>query len=127
MNGLKREDDALVLSSSANRALYRLPLDATGAPAGELEEIVADLPGADDFAVLPEGGFVVATHGESLVAVGPEGGVTTISDDARLLGSTAVALIGEGAERRAVVLGTGGFSEGLGAEAVVLSVPLPPR
>lgn len=127
VNGLKREGDALVLSSSANRALYRLPLDEAGEPAGDLEEIVADLPGADDFAVLPEGGFVVATHGESVVAVDPQGGVTTVSDDARLRGSTAVSLIGEGAERRAIVLGTGGFSEGLGAEAVVLAVPLPPR
>jgi hypothetical protein len=51
--------------------------------------------------------------------------VTTITDDPRIRGNTAVALDGAGKSRRLIVLGTGGFSEGLGAPAVVLAVPLP--
>lgn len=127
VNGIKRDGSSLVLSSSATRALYRLPLDASGQPHGALEEIVSDLPGADDFAVLPEGGFIVATHGESVVTVDADGAVAVLSDDPRLRGSTAVAVIGAGERRRVIALGTGGYSEGLGEDAVVAALPVPDR
>ncbi len=124
-NGLKLRDGALIVSSSAKTALYSLAIGADGKPAGTLTKIVGDLPGTDDFAVLPEGGFIVATHGDRIVLVAPDGAVATLTDDPRILGSTAVGLVGEGAARRAIILGTGGFSEGGKADAVVLSVPAP--
>lgn len=124
-NGLKLRDGALIVSSSAKTALYSLAIGADGKPAGTLAKVAGDLPGADDFVVLPEGGFIVATHGDRIVRVAPDGAVATLTDDPRILGSTAVALTGDGAARRAIILGTGGFSEGGKADAVVLSVPAP--
>jgi len=127
VNGIKRDGDALVMSSSARRALYRIPVDDSDRHEGALAEIVSGLPGADDFAVLPEGGFVVTTHADSVVRIDATGVVETLSDDPRLRGSTAVAVVGSGENRRAVVLGTGGYSEGMGADAVVLALPLAQR
>ena len=123
-NGLKLQDGALIISSSATRTLYRLALGADGQPQGGLTPVVVNLPGADVFVVLPEGGFLVSTHGDRVVRVGADGAVSDLTTDARVRGNTALALIGEGERRRAVILGTGGFSEGLGQDAVVLSVPL---
>ncbi|MBY0422275.1 MAG: hypothetical protein K2Q06_08220, partial [Parvularculaceae bacterium] len=125
VNGLKIVDGALVLSSSAARTLYQLALSPNGLPQGSLTPLATGLPGADDFAPLPEGGFLLATHRDRVVRVGADGAVATVSDDPRLRGATAVALVGEGAARRAVVLGTGGFSEGLKEDAVVLSIAFP--
>jgi hypothetical protein len=51
--------------------------------------------------------------------------VSTLTDDPRIRGNTAVALRGAGAERAVIVLGTGGLSEGGKDPGVVLSVPLP--
>ncbi|MDX2235885.1 MAG: hypothetical protein NW200_15400, partial [Hyphomonadaceae bacterium] len=124
-NGLKRTDGALILSSSATRTLYQIALSPNGLPQGPMTPVVANLPGADDFAILPEGGYVVATHGDRVVRVGADGAVSTVTEDPRVRGSTAVALVGDGAARRLAILGTGGFSEGLGQPAVVLAVALP--
>ncbi len=124
-NGLKIDDGVLIVSSSATRKLYQIALSPNGLPQGPITPVDANLPGADDFAVLPEGGFVVATHGDRVVAVGADGIAKPITDDPRVRGSTAVALTGYGAERRLIVLGTGGFSEGLGQPAKVLAIPFP--
>lgn len=125
VNGLKLVGGVLWLSSSARKALFRLPLTPDGQPAGALEIIAENLPGADDFAPLPEGGFLIATHADRVVKISATGAVETFSNDPRVLGSTAVALSGTGPARRAIILGTGGFSEGGTAEAVVLAAPAP--
>lgn len=124
-NGLKLRDGAVIVSSSATASLYKIDVDGDGKPAGRLSTIVSALPGADDFVVLPEGGFIVATHGPRIVRVSVNGDVSTLTDGPRVLGSTAIGLIGAGERRRAVILGTGGFSEGGKADAVVLSAPAP--
>jgi len=125
-NGLKPDGRGGVLvSSSARRAVYRIAVGPDGRPRGGPVPVAEDLPGADDFAVLADGGLVVATHGDRVVRTAPDGTWTTLTDDRRVLGSTAVAVFGAGPDRRAVVLGTGGFSDGAGEDAVVLSVPLP--
>lgn len=124
-NGLKATDGGLIVSSSAQKALYKIAIGPDSAPSGGLTPIVTDLPGADDFAPLPEGGFVVATHSDRVVRVGADGAISTITDDPRIRGNTAVALQGSGPDRRVVILGTGGFSEGLKGDAVVLAAPLP--
>lgn len=124
-NGLKIANGALIVSSSATRTLYQIALSPSGLPQGPLTPVIAELPGADDFVVLPEGGYAVATHADRVVKIGADGVTTLVTDDPRVRGSTAVALVGEGGARRLVVLGTGGFSEGLTEPAVVLGVSLP--
>lgn len=125
VNGLKIVGGVLWLTSSARKALYRMALSPDGQPAGPLTLAAEDLPGADDFAPLPEGGFLIATHGAEVVRLSADGEVSSFLQDVRTRGSTAVALIGVGAARKAVILGTGGFAEGAGEDAVVLAVPAP--
>lgn len=126
-NGLKLVGSDLIISSSARKALFRLPLTPDFQPAGPLQMLVDALPGADDFAPLPEGGYLLATHGDSILRIAPNGATSVLTNDPRIKGATAVALMGDGAARRAVILGTGGFSAGDSADAVVLSVPAPPQ
>lgn len=124
-NGLKFEGGDLLVSSSATRSIYRLGVSANGAAEGPLEPVVADLPGTDDFLVLPEGGYVATTHANLVVSISPEGEVKTVTDDARLKGNTAVALRGSGETRTLLVLGTGGLSEDLAELGVVMELPFP--
>jgi sugar lactone lactonase YvrE len=125
VNGLKMNGGDLLLSSSAGNSLFKVELDPNGEPASGLEEIARDLPGADDFLVLPEGGFIVATHGATIIQITSDGSFTTIFSDERIKGSTAVALLGTGAERQIIVTATGGFSEGLDEDAFVMAVDWP--
>jgi hypothetical protein len=117
--------DSIVVSSSARRSLFRVAIAPDGSASGPLQTLASGLPGADDFEALPDGGFVVATHGHSVVRVGASQQVTTVTEDPRVRGNTAVAVLGAGATRRVVVLGTGGLSEGGREPGVVLSVPWP--
>ncbi len=122
-NGLKLAAGALMISSSAQRAIFRLPLEG-GAPAGPLTRAVDGLPGADDFALLPGGGMIVATHGEALIEVSATGEQTVLSRHPAVLGATALAVIGKGADRRVLVLGTGGATIGGKGDASLVSLPL---
>jgi hypothetical protein len=99
-------------------------MGADGRPAGDLA-VLHDLPGADDFALLSDGGIVMTTHGDRVVRIAANGQTTVLTADPRVLGNTAVAVTGTGKDRRAIILGTGGFSEGGKADAAVVSVPLP--
>jgi len=60
-----------------------------------------------------------------VIKVNADGRVETFSADPRAQGATAVALIGAGENRKALILGTGGFSAGGSDEAVLLAVPAP--
>ena len=124
-NGLKLEDGALLVSSSANRTIYRLGVGEDGTAQGPLTPVIADLPGADDFIVLQEGGYVASTHADRVVKISKDGTLETLTDDARIKGNTSVALRGEGEERTLIILGTGGLSEGLSQPGVVLALRLP--
>lgn len=125
-NGLKRNGQAVLVSASRDRTIYRIALDDDLNPAGGLEPFLPDLPGADDFAVASDGAVVVATHGDAVVTVAIDGGeVTTLSADGAVRGSTAVAIIGDGAQRRVIALGTGGYSEGGDGAAAVVSLAWP--
>ncbi len=124
-NGLKLEDGALLVSSSATRTIYRLGIGDDGAAVGPLTPVIADLPGTDDFLVLPEGGYIASTHSDRVVKIAGDGTIETLTDDARLKGNTSVALRGEGDERTLIILGTGGLSEGLSEPGVVLAIRLP--
>jgi sugar lactone lactonase YvrE len=123
-NGVKVRGRDVLISSSAARKLFRVSLGADGRPAGDLA-VLFELPGADDFALLTDGGIVVTTHGDRVLKVTADGAQTVLTSDPRVLGNTAVAVTGAGKDRRAIVLGTGGFSEGGKADAAVVSIPLP--
>lgn len=123
-NGLKRRGGTLLISSSAQRKVFSVEVGADGAAAGPMEPVL-ELPGADDFAVLPDGGLIVATHGKEVLRVSPAGAVSTLTSDPRVLGNTAVAITGSGASRKVVILGTGGFSEGGKADAAIVAISLP--
>ena len=75
VNGLKLVGGVLWLTSSARKALFRLPLTPDGQPAGPLEVMAENLPGADDFTPLPEGGFLLATHADRVVKITAAGEV----------------------------------------------------
>lgn len=124
-NGLKLEGDDLLLSSSANRSIYRLRISADSASEGKLQLVAADLPGADDFAVLPDGGYVTSTHADRVVRIFPDGAIETLTADPRIKGNTAVAFRGKGEDRTLIILGTGGLSEGLSEPGVVMELPFP--
>ncbi len=57
------------------------------------------LRGADDFAPQGEGGFIVTTHGDTVVTIDATGAVATLTTDPRVCGSTAVAMMGDGQGR----------------------------
>ena len=123
-NGVKVRRREVLISSSAARKLFRITIGVDGGPAGELT-VLFDLPGADDFALLPEGSVVMTTHGDRVLCLAANGQMTVLTSDPRVLGNTAVAVTGSGKDRRAIILGKRGFSEGGKADAAVVSVPLP--
>lgn len=121
-NGLKREGSQLYISNSFTGRIYAVGIDAAGRAEGALREAAA--PGrVDDFVIDPAGGFIAATHGDTVVwtrageadrVVLPEGGD----------GSTAVAYASP--SRAALyVLTTGRFVEGGDRPARLLRVALP--
>ncbi|MDX2264723.1 MAG: hypothetical protein NW215_07105 [Hyphomicrobiales bacterium] len=123
-NGLKIRDGVLHISSSAQSKLFRLRIAADGAAQGPLE-VAVETPGADDFAFLANGDVIMTTHSASVVKLDPAGRLHILTDDPRVQGNTAVAITGAGKDRKAIILGTGGFSEGGKADAAVVSVALP--
>ncbi len=124
-NGLKRLGDAIYVSCSAKRTLYRLRIGPGEQAIGPLTPVTAALPGADDFEVLPDGRFLVATHQDRVILADQFGMMTTVTDDPIVAGSTAVALWGTGRDRRLLILGTGGFSEGGTGDAALVMARLP--
>ena len=123
-NGLKRRGNTLYVSTSAGRAIYSVPLSG-GNPTGELQPVVTGLPGVDDFALLDDGSFVIATHGTAVIHVAADRTRKVLADNQMLAGNTAVAVTGVVRQRSIIILGTGGFSEGLGKPAVVASLEFP--
>jgi hypothetical protein len=123
-NGLKIADGRLHVSNSARGALYRLPLGADGAPAGPLET-VAEPGGIDDFWIEPDGTVVLATHGDALLRIAPDGARTELLSEG-CDACTAVAPRDGPAGREWIVLTTGGFLEGRGAPARILALPAVP-
>lgn len=118
-NGLRRTRDALLITSTAARTVFRLPLDARARPSGAMT-VVATVPGADDIAVARDGTIYLATHGSSVVRVrrGSVDPVVTADVD----GCTSAALSRDG--KTLYVLGTGGLFEGEKKPATLVRVQL---
>lgn len=122
VNGVKLAADgqAVLLSNSARRSLLRVPFQDS-APPGPIALLRDDLPGIDDFWVMPDGTIHVATHGRTIVTIVPDGALRT-TEVPSAAGNTAVAPSRDGAWL--YVLGTGGLLEGQRDEAVLGRVPL---
>lgn len=122
-NGLKMRGKTLYVSSSAARAIFAVTIGPDGAPAGGLEPVIEDLPGADDFLVTGDDLFLVSTHGDSVMRIAASGERSVFLAAPAILGNTAVGVWKTGENRAIVILGTGGFSEQAGKPAALVSVP----
>lgn len=125
VNGLKLAGGALYFSNSVRPGIYRLPLAADGSPGGPVRQVVA-LPGVDDFEVLPDGGFIAATHGDVVLHVSAGGAIRPLLDSADIAGCTAVAVTGRpGGGVLVYVAASGGLLERRGLPAHLVRLDLP--
>lgn len=125
VNGLKISGGALFFSNSARPGIYRLQLAADGSPGGPVERVVA-LPGVDDFVVLPEGGFLAATHGDVVLRVAANGAISPLLETPDIAGCTAVALAPRPAGGQFLYISaSGGLLERRGLPAHLVQMELP--
>lgn len=121
VNGIKRQGEALLLSHSADRRIFRLALSGV-VPQGEIA-LLAEMPfGVDDFCLAADGTLYAATHGQGLARLSPGGTIPTRLPAPGLDGNTAVAMTPNG--QGLYVLGTGGMLEGGQGEAMLARVAL---
>jgi hypothetical protein len=124
VNGLQLAGGALYFSNSARPGIWRVALGADGAP-GPAQR-VATLPGVDDFLVLPDGGFLAATHGDVVLRVSAAGAVTPLLQTPDIAGCTAVALAPRaGGGQLLYISASGGLLERRGLPAHLVRVELP--
>lgn len=119
-NGLKIHDGWLYVSNSSRQALYRVRLDGATA-AGPLEVFAATGP-IDDFAFLPDGTIVAASHGASLIGIDRRGNVSTLLAEG-CDGCTSVLPFGPAGEL--VVLTTGNLLDGGNEAARIFALAQP--
>jgi hypothetical protein len=125
VNGLQIAGGALFFSNSARPGIFRLQLAADGSPGGPVERVVA-LPGVDDFVVLPNGGFLAATHGDVVLRVTANGVVSSLLETPDIAGCTAVALAPRpGGGLLLYISASGGLLERRGLPAHLVRVELP--
>jgi sugar lactone lactonase YvrE len=121
-NGLKLHEGALYISNSFAGTIHAVTLGPDGEPSGPVRPVAR--PGRiDDFAVHPDGTIYLATHSDSVIAIGREGALRTVLPEGGD-GSTAVALV-PGKVPALYVLTTGGLLEGAARPARLLKVALP--
>lgn len=113
-NGLKSHDGQLYVSNSSQGTIVRLDESGEGAV-----ERFATTGEVDDFDVASDGTLFAATHGETLLRIGPDGSVRTLLE-AGCDGCTAVALSKN--ERRITVVNDGNLFVGGSDPARVFEV-----
>lgn len=116
-NGLKLNDDRLLVSNSSRGALYGIGVGQDGTPQGDLT-LVAQTGPIDDFFVDMDR-IVFATHSDALKAISPDGTIDTIMAD----GCDACTSVVRRADSF-IVLTTGGFLEGHTDPARILEIPV---
>lgn len=106
-NGIRRDGDSVLISNTARMTLLRVPVRPDGS-AGE-PFVWAEKVNVDDFAVLPDGSILAATHiYNSVVRIDPQRRVEVLAEAAQgVTGSTSVALARDG--RTAYVTTNGGM------------------
>lgn len=121
VNGLKRKGARLYASNSFTGRISVVGIADDGRPLGTLQEVAA--PGrVDDFVLAPGGGFIAATHADTVV--------WTQADETRLVlpeggdGSTAVQYT-DASRKHIYVLTTGRLLDGGDQPARLLRVSLP--
>lgn len=106
-NGIRRDGDSVLISNTARMTMVRVPLQADGS-AGE-PSIWVERVNVDDFAVLPDGSILAATHiYNSVVRIDAQGRLEVLAEAPQgVTGSTSVALARDG--RTAYVTTNGGM------------------
>lgn len=123
-NGLKASGDRLFVSNPSRGELYTVAIGPDGAASGA--PVTYAKPGpVDDFVLARDGTLYGASHGQTLVAVAPDGAVRTVLAEG-CDSCTSVAFGGPD-EARLIVLTTGDLIEGGKKPARVLSVRLPTK
>lgn len=118
-NGLKLHEGRLFVSNSSRGMLQSVGLSAALEPEGDLTVLVSPGP-VDDFTFGPGGVLYGATHGQTLIAIAPDGAVSTVMSEG-CDSCTSVGVSGD----RLIVLTTGDLVEGGTKPARVLSVAIP--
>jgi len=122
-NGLKIVAGFVYVANSAGNALYRIGIDAAGAPRGALER-VAGVNGPDDFDVAADGTIYLPSEGRVL-RIATDG---TLTELARGCGGCDTARLAAGG--RVLLLATHGFGPDAGPGRVYrlpLDSPMPAR
>ncbi len=122
-NGIKVRGGRVYVSNPSRGTIQSIGLTADGAPGGRLTPFASPGP-VDDFVFGPDDTLYGATHGQTLVAIAPDGTSRTVMSEG-CDSCTSVALTGQGADARLIVLTTGDRVEGGTKPARMLSVPLP--
>lgn len=106
-NGIRRDGDSVLISNTARMTLLRVPVRPDGSAGEPL--VWAEKVNVDDFAVLPDGSILAATHiYNSVVRIDPQRRVEVLAEAAQgVTGSTSVALARDG--RTAYVTTNGGM------------------
>lgn len=121
-NGIKMRDGRLYVSNPSRGTIQSIGLTADGAPDGRLTAFASPGP-VDDFVFGPDDTLYGATHGQTLIAIAPDGTSKTVMSEG-CDSCTSVALTGQGADARLIVLTTGDRVEGGNKPARMLSLPL---
>jgi sugar lactone lactonase YvrE len=122
VNGLRRDGNSILITSSAAKSVFRLPIDEQDKPSGPLA-LVVKADGADDLAVDGKGGFYLATHTEKVIHVDAKGVETTVLDTL-VDGCTSAALSRDG--KTLYVTSTGGLFEGKKEDVNLVAIDVAP-
>lgn len=122
-NGLKMSAGRLYVSNSSRGTIQSVGVSADGSVQGGLTPFASPGP-VDDFVFGPGGVLYGATHGQTLLAITPEGTVTQVMTSG-CDSCTSVAIRGSGERAELLVLTTGDLVEGGTKPARLLSLPLP--
>ncbi|PWY84793.1 hypothetical protein BO70DRAFT_378957 [Aspergillus heteromorphus CBS 117.55] len=120
INGVHGYNGSVYYTSTALKALFRVPVDGEVRATGPVETVAQGF-GVDDFAIAPDGTFYVMTHaGNTILRMGKDGVVDTFAgaaDSLEVAGPTAGQVTGDGKTLFVVTCG------GCGRDAPDVTVP----
>jgi len=119
-NGLKLHSKGLLVSNTAQGALYLIPLNDNGAAAGE-PSVLAETGIIDDFWVNDDDSVIFTTHSDALKYLASNGAITDIVSEG-CNGCTAIAPYPAGQSNTFVFINDGGFFFGEKNQSTVVRV-----
>jgi len=119
-NGLKLHSQGLLVSNTAQGALYLVPLNDNGTAAGE-PSILAETGIIDDFWVNEDDSILFTTHSDALKYLARDGAITDVVSEG-CNGCTAIAPYPSGQSNTFVFINDGGFFFGEKNQSTVVRV-----